>query len=183
MDTSHKALLLLALAVMALGASALFWFNSLAATTEPDQTHDTLAQGPISPSGASAKLPPVPPASQEVLAALPAPAGTPSQPAPAPTASPVFAAPLPAATPDKETILSNLVQYSSSYQATALPLIAPYLSSSDPEIEEAAVNAIVVIGSPAGAPLLRQAAGAMKDPHDAAALLDKADYLELPSAK
>ena len=89
--------------------------------------------------------------------------------------------PLPPGT-DREVIRESIHAASISYDPADLPRIQPYLSHPDPEIREAALNGILVLGHAAGAPLLRDAAKRATSPKEAALLLEKADYLELPSA-
>jgi hypothetical protein len=103
--------------------------------------------------------------------------------APAPVvAAPASApAPLPPGT-DRQVIREAIHEASISYDPADLPRIQPYLSHPDPEIREAALNGILVLGHAAGAPLLRDAAKRATSPKEAALLLEKADYLELPSA-
>lgn len=102
--------------------------------------------------------------------------------APLPVAAPASApAPLPPGT-DRQVIREAIHAASISYDPVDLPRIQPYLSHPDPEIREAALNGILVLGHAAGAPLLRDAAKRATSPKEAALLLEKADYLELPSA-
>ena len=82
---------------------------------------------------------------------------------------------------DKEKILSDLNRYACTYQASSLPQIEPYLYSKDKDLREAALNDIVILGDAAGAPILRKAADQSQDTAEAAELLNKANYLELPS--
>lgn len=69
-----------------------------------------------------------------------------------------------------------------SYRPEALPQIAPFLSHADPEVRAFAREAVVQVGHAEGVPLLRGAAKKARDPREAAALLDAAEYLELPPA-
>jgi hypothetical protein len=82
----------------------------------------------------------------------------------------------------KQAILDAIQLASVSYDPSELPSLKPYLTHSDPEIREAALNGIIVLGHAAGAPLLRDAASRISNPIEASELLRKADYLELPSA-
>lgn len=106
--------------------------------------------------------------------------------APAPVAAPPgIAASAPAPLPpdtDREVIREAIHAASISYDPADLPRIQPYLSHPEPEIREAALNGILVLGHAAGAPLLRDAAKRAATPQEAALLLEKAEYLELPSA-
>lgn len=79
-----------------------------------------------------------------------------------------------------EAILQAIGEASVTYDAAALPKIEPYLVHSDPAVREAARDGMIVLGEAAAAPMLRQAAGRSVDPREAVALLEAADYLELP---
>ncbi len=103
--------------------------------------------------------------------------------APAP---PLSAAPRPMETLSldaaaKQKVLEEIHVASISYDPVELPRIQPYLTHSDPEVREAALNGFVVLGHAHGGPLLRDAARKLTDPKEAAKLLEKADWLELPS--
>jgi hypothetical protein len=81
----------------------------------------------------------------------------------------------------RERILTELQEAATTYDAAYLPKIQPYLSHPDAELRTAAVNAVITLGDSAGAPLLRAASSLIKDPREAVALLDAAEYMELPS--
>jgi hypothetical protein len=81
----------------------------------------------------------------------------------------------------KEYQQSKLREYAITYDVSSLPLIEPYLYSSDPDIRADALNAVIVLGAQEGGRVLRQAAASIKDPKEAAEFLSKADYVELPS--
>jgi hypothetical protein len=82
----------------------------------------------------------------------------------------------------KQTILDTMYEASITYDAAQLPVIRPYLIHSDPEIREAAVNAMVVLGISSAGPLLREAAKLAPTAKEAAAMEEAADYVELPPA-
>lgn len=81
-----------------------------------------------------------------------------------------------------ETILSVIEDASISYSASELPKIQPYLLHPDPAIRTAALQGMLVLGDAAASPMLRAAAKETTNPREEVALLDAADYLELPSA-
>ncbi|GEP44756.1 hypothetical protein BGE01nite_40470 [Brevifollis gellanilyticus] len=81
----------------------------------------------------------------------------------------------------KQKVLEEIHLISISYDPVELPRIQPYLTHPDPEVREAALNGFVVLGHAHGAPLLRDAARKLTNPNEAAKLLEKADWLELPS--
>ena len=90
----------------------------------------------------------------------------------------------PKATPvlEKDKAIDNLREASVTYDKVALPRITPYLASADPDVRQEAINAVVNIGDPAGAPFLRSQAAREADFNKKKELLDLADWLELPSA-
>jgi hypothetical protein len=89
----------------------------------------------------------------------------------------------PAALSDEErmTILNTIEQASVTYDAKALPDIEPYLLHPDPEVRQAAMNGMIVLGDAAAGPLLRKAAEKAPTPKEAVALTEAADYIELPA--
>jgi hypothetical protein len=96
--------------------------------------------------------------------------------------APVTTKPVSQNSPAKDQIKGNLYELSITYDPSNLPKIEPFLYSEDSEIREAAIDAIVLLGHSEGASLLREAANKMLDPRFAVSLLDKAAFLELPSA-
>ena len=80
-------------------------------------------------------------------------------------------------------ILGSLQEAATTYSPEGIPLIEPSLYSSDREVREAAADALVVLGETGGAKALRKAAAKSRDPREAVALIERAEYLELPPAK
>jgi hypothetical protein len=68
-----------------------------------------------------------------------------------------------------------------SYDPTNLPVIARYLDHADLILRTAALESMLQMGDKAAAPLLRAAAKKTASPQEAIAMLQAADYLELPS--
>jgi hypothetical protein len=97
------------------------------------------------------------------------------------TALTLAPATLEAPAPSHTALLEEINEAAVTYNASALPRIQPYLTHSDPEIREAAKNGMIVLGDSAAAPLLREASRKMATPQEATALLEAADYMELPS--
>lgn len=81
----------------------------------------------------------------------------------------------------KEQILETVHQASITYDPKELPAIQKYLLNADPEIREAARNGMVVLGDASAGPMLRDASKLASTPHEAVAMLEAADYVELPS--
>ncbi len=80
-----------------------------------------------------------------------------------------------------QALLEEINEAAVTYDAAALPRIQPYLTHSAPEVREAAKNGMIVLGDAAAGPLLREASRHVTTPQEAVALLEAADYVELPS--
>lgn len=87
----------------------------------------------------------------------------------------------PTAPVTKEEILETVHQASITYDPKELPVIQKFLLDADPEIREAARNAMIVLGDGSAGPMLRDASKLAPTPHEAVAMLEAADYVELPS--
>jgi hypothetical protein len=83
---------------------------------------------------------------------------------------------------ERNAIIETIQDASTSYDPKELPVIQPYLESPDPLLREAAVNAMIVLGDAAAAPMLRAAAQKMSSPEESKKMNDAADYIELPPA-
>jgi hypothetical protein len=81
--------------------------------------------------------------------------------------------------PDAE-VLEILSRAATSYDAAELPTIEPYLRHSSPEVRQAALDSVIILGDAAGAPILRAAAATSETPAEADKLLKAAAFLELP---
>lgn len=82
-----------------------------------------------------------------------------------------------------DKILEEIQDAAVSYNPSELPKIEPYLLHPDREIRQAAMNGMITLGDAAAGPLLRKAAALAPTPHEAVALIEAADYVELPPAK
>jgi hypothetical protein len=109
-------------------------------------------------------------------------ASSPTSPASAPAITSLNSSSLLADKESADEIISRLQEASFTYDAAALKDIQPHLVSSDPAVRQAALDAVVTLGDPAGAKVLREAAGKTRNAAEAAELRAKADYLELPPA-
>jgi len=89
----------------------------------------------------------------------------------------------PVAEEQKFALLDALHEAASTYSPEGIPLIEPSLYSSDRQIREAAADAMVVLGETEGAKVLRKAAAKARDPREAVALIERAEYLELPPGR
>ena len=101
-----------------------------------------------------------------------------TEPKPAVEATPKLAA---LTDDERAAILNEIEQAAVTYDAKALPSIEPYLLHSDPEVRQAAMNGMVILGDAAAGPLLRKAAEQAPTPKEAVALGEAADYVELPA--
>lgn len=115
-------------------------------------------------------------------AALAQGAVAPPRPAPAAASAPTAPAAPPAAVAlPKERILQAIGDAAVSYDARELPNIEPFLRHPDAEVRAAALRGMLTLGDAAAAPLLRAASRQAATPQEAVALIEAADYLELPS--
>ena len=80
----------------------------------------------------------------------------------------------------QEEVLAFLHDTSVTYDPAELPKIQPYLLSPDAEVQKAAIDAMVVLGDSAAAPMLREASRQTIDTDVVMEMLKAADYLELP---
>ena len=80
----------------------------------------------------------------------------------------------------QEEVLVFLHDTSVTYDPAELPKIQPYLLSPDAEVQKAAIDAMVVLGDSAAAPMLREASRQIMETDVVMEMLKAADYLELP---
>jgi hypothetical protein len=76
--------------------------------------------------------------------------------------------------------LTRIQDLSVTYDAREVPALADFLTHDSAEVRAAAIDGLIRLGSKEAAEPLRAAAGKVKDPREAIAMLDAADYLELP---
>ena len=110
----------------------------------------------------------------------------PSAPSPTSSASPRPTPPAPASSggagaPASGKDIARIESLVAAGEAASLPSLAAYLTHSDPSLREAAREGMLQMGLAEAAPLLRAAADKLKDPREAIALLDAADFLSLPA--
>lgn len=82
----------------------------------------------------------------------------------------------------RDRLIEEITAAYTTYEPEALPKLAPFLRHSDPEIRSYARDAIVQVGHADGVKLLRDAAKTARDPREAVALLEAAEYLDIPPA-
>jgi len=80
----------------------------------------------------------------------------------------------------KAATLETINEAMTTYSAEGLPVLRPYLKNPDPEIRAAALEAIVQLGVPEGAQVLREAANSAKTTREQIEMLQGAEFLELP---
>jgi hypothetical protein len=79
-----------------------------------------------------------------------------------------------------EIVLGKIDDAIVTYSPEGVGVIAPYLSSGDPEIRAAAIEGLKQLDEPEGAKVLRRAAGSSTNPRDKKELLEAAEFIELP---
>ncbi|HTJ78607.1 MAG TPA: hypothetical protein VL357_06385 [Rariglobus sp.] len=77
--------------------------------------------------------------------------------------------------------LAKILEASTAYDASAVPIIAPYLTSPDKDIRDAARDGLIRLGEAAASPYLREAAMNAATQQEAVELIKAADYLALPA--
>lgn len=83
----------------------------------------------------------------------------------------------------KEVILEKIHNTSVTYDPKELPKIVPYLNHDDPEVRRAAIDGMIVLGDSSAGNYLRAASKTARTPHEAVALEEAANYIELPPSK
>ena len=76
--------------------------------------------------------------------------------------------------------IEKMHEAATSYDAAELPVIQPYLESSDPKMRAAAVDAMIVLGDASAGPMLREAAKKLESEDEAKKMEKAAAYIELP---
>ena len=76
--------------------------------------------------------------------------------------------------------LTRIEDLSVTYDAREVPALAAFLTHDAVEVRAAAIDGLIRLGSKEAAEPLRAASAKVKDPREAIAMLDAADYLELP---
>jgi len=92
----------------------------------------------------------------------------------------IFTAGEEAVTP-KAAAIQQIVEGKVTYSAEGVPLIQPYLNNPDPEIRLEAIEAMKQLDAPEAAAALRQAAKTARNAEERAAMLEAAEFVELPS--
>ncbi len=82
----------------------------------------------------------------------------------------------------KDAAIEKIQDAATTYDPAQLAVIRPYLTSADPELRAAAVDAMIVLGDATAGAMLRQAAATIGPGNEATAMMKAADYVELPSA-
>jgi len=82
---------------------------------------------------------------------------------------------------DKTQVLESIHNAAVTYDPAHLTVIRKFLLHDDPEVRGAAINGMIVLGDSSAGAMLREAAKLAPTPHDAVAMLDAAEYMELPA--
>jgi hypothetical protein len=83
----------------------------------------------------------------------------------------------------KEEMIEVIHDASVSYDPRELPKIRPFLTHENAEVRKAAVDGMVILGDASAGEMIREAAKSAPTPQEAVAMLQAADYVELPSAR
>ncbi len=81
-----------------------------------------------------------------------------------------------------EQILGEIHDASITYDPHELSKIGPYLRHENPSVRAAAVDGMIVLGDASAGVMLREAAKVTTSSQEVIAMLQAADYVELPSA-
>ena len=84
--------------------------------------------------------------------------------------------------PSTSILLEEINDAAVMYDPAYLPAIQKHLLHPDQEVRKAAINGMIVLGHREASLMLREASKLAPSPHEAVAMLEAADYLELPSA-
>ena len=82
----------------------------------------------------------------------------------------------------KEQAMTTLHDAMVTYSAEGVPAIQPMLSNKDPEIRATAIESMKQLGVPEAAAALRAAAQQTSDAGTKAAMIEAAEFVEMPSA-
>ncbi|MGC4015939.1 MAG: hypothetical protein QM755_15650 [Luteolibacter sp.] len=82
---------------------------------------------------------------------------------------------------EREDAMQQIGDAVITYEAAAVKVIAPFLTSPDRELRSAAREGLIQLGEPDGIAALRLAATLMSDSAETNACREAADFLELPS--
>jgi hypothetical protein len=82
---------------------------------------------------------------------------------------------------EKQVIMDKIQEAMSTYSAEGVPILKTYLTSPDIEIREYAIEAMKQIDAPEAAAALREAFKKTTDPRDRQAMLEAADFVDLPA--
>jgi len=171
----HPLLRLIPLCTICLGLGfGLAWFRSLSHRETPPHAAAPATSLPPAAHEPATASPPVAPDSPPPASAEPPAEST--APEPGQEAAPLLA------DEARTRLLAEMEAAYTTYDPAALPRLTPRLRHPDPEIRAFARESIVQLGHAEGASALRAAARAARDPREATALLEAAEFLELPPA-
>jgi type IV secretory pathway VirB10-like protein len=84
---------------------------------------------------------------------------------------------------EKQVAMDRIQEAISTYSAEGVPILKPLLLSPDLEIREQAIEGMKQLDAPEAAAALREAAKKVTDPRDRQAMLEAADFVDLPAYK
>jgi hypothetical protein len=82
---------------------------------------------------------------------------------------------------EKQAVMDRIQEAISTYSAEGVPVLKPLLTSPDLEIREHAIEAMKQLDAPEAAAALREVANKTTDPRDRQAMLEAADFVDLPA--
>jgi hypothetical protein len=174
MSIKHIIIALVCLIIATLGGLAFLFLSTPKVKTSPPE------QKPI--AGKSDKTSATAPAQYiappEEKPAVPAPVATTTAPEPSQSA-PESNGPY----GEKQVVMDRIQEAISTYSAEGVPILKPLLLSPDLEIREQAIEGMKQLDAPEAAAALREAAKKVTDPRDRQAMLEAAEFVDLPAYK
>lgn len=82
---------------------------------------------------------------------------------------------------ERESVMVILDEAATTYDPAQLPVVDKYLYHTDPEIRKAAKDSMVVLGDSGAGKLLRKAAESAASEEERKAMIEAAEYMELPA--
>ncbi|MCX6965279.1 MAG: HEAT repeat domain-containing protein [Verrucomicrobia bacterium] len=174
MSIKHIIIALVCLIIATLGGLAFLFLSTPTEKISPPE------QKPIAgkPDKSSATAPTQYIAPPEEKPAVSAPVATTAAPEPSQSA-PESNGPY----GEKQVVMDRIQEAISTYSAEGVPILKPLLLSPDLEIREQAIEGMKQLDAPEAAAALREAAKKVTDPRDRQAMLEAADFVDLPAYK
>ena len=175
MSIKHIIIALVCLIIATLGGLAFLFLSPTTEKTSPPEQKPIAIKSDKSSATAPAQYIAPP---EEKPAAVPAPVATTTAPEPSESA-PESNGPY----GEKQMVMDRIQEAISTYSAEGVPILKPLLLSPDLEIREQAIEGMKQLDAPEAAAALREAAKKVTDPRDRQAMLEAADFVDLPAYK